>query len=50
LVVAKIIGMKLDEFQKLAISPASFTVFKGDAKQISLITLNNSSSLTEILA
>lgn len=49
LVVAKIIGMKLDEFQKLEISPASFTIFKGDAKQISLITLNNSSSLKEIL-
>ena len=49
LVVAKIVGMKLDEFQKLEISPASFTIFKGDAKQISLITLNNSSSLKEIL-
>jgi broad specificity phosphatase PhoE len=48
LVVAKIIGMKLDEFQKLDISPASFTIFKGDAKKISLITLNNSSSLKEI--
>lgn len=49
LVVAKSVGMKLDEFQKLEISPASFTIFKGDAKQISLITLNNSSSLKEIL-
>lgn len=49
LVVAKIVGMKLDEFQRLEISPASFTIFKGDSKQISLITLNNSSSLKEIL-
>ncbi|MFM6841886.1 MAG: histidine phosphatase family protein [Candidatus Planktophila sp.] len=49
LVVAAAIGMKLDDFQKLEISPASFTVFRGDAKRISLLTINNSGSLSEIL-
>ena len=49
LVVAKLIGMKLDEFQKLEISPASFTIFNGDAKKISLLTMNNSGLLKEIL-
>lgn len=49
LIIAKLIGMKLDEFQKLEISPASFTVFKGDAKSVSLLTLNNSGALREIL-
>ena len=49
LVIAKLIGMKLDEFQRLEISPASFTIFKGDAKNISLLTVNNSGALGEIL-
>lgn len=49
LVVAKLMGMRLDEFQRLEISPASFTIFHGDAKKLSLITINNSASLKEIL-
>ena len=49
LVVAKMVGMKLDDFQKLEVSPASFTIFKGDSKNLSLLTINNSSSLREIL-
>ena len=49
LVIADSLGMHLDEFQRLEISPASFTVFRGDAKKISLLTMNNSGSLEEIL-
>ena len=49
LVIADSLGMHLDEFQRLEISPASFTVFRGDAKNISLLTMNNSGSLEEIL-
>ena len=50
LIVAHYLGQRLDEFQKLEIAPASFTIFKGDSKRISLITLNNSGNLREILA
>jgi probable phosphomutase (TIGR03848 family) len=49
LIVAHYLGQKLDQFQKLEIAPASFTIFKGDNKSISLITLNNSGNLKEIL-
>jgi probable phosphomutase (TIGR03848 family) len=49
LVVAHLLGMKLDEFQKLEIAPASFTVFSGDQKKLSLMTMNNSGNLREIL-
>ncbi len=49
LVVAHLLGMKLDEFQKLEIAPASFTVFSGDSKKLSLVTINNSGNLKEIL-
>jgi probable phosphomutase (TIGR03848 family) len=49
LIVAHYLGQKLDQFQKLEIAPASFTIFKGDSKSISLITLNNSGTLREIL-
>jgi broad specificity phosphatase PhoE len=49
LVVAKMLGMKLDDFQTLEISPASFTVFSADTKRTSLLTINNSASLKEIL-
>jgi probable phosphomutase (TIGR03848 family) len=50
LVVAHLLGMKLDEFQKLEIAPASFTVFSGDQKKLSLMTINNSGYLREILS
>ena len=49
LIVAHYLGQRLDEFQKLEIAPASFTIFKGDSKRVSLITLNNSGNLREIL-
>lgn len=50
LVVAHYLQMKLDNFQSLRIDPASFTVFTGDAKNFSLITINSKASLREILA
>jgi probable phosphomutase (TIGR03848 family) len=49
LVVAHYLGQRLDDFQKLEIAPASFTIFKGDSKRFSLITLNNSGFLKDIL-
>jgi probable phosphomutase (TIGR03848 family) len=49
LVVSHHLGQHLDDFQKLEIAPASFTIFAGDSKKLSLITLNNSGSLREIL-
>lgn len=49
LVVSHYLGQHLDDFQKLEISPASFTIFSGDKKRFSLTTLNNSGSLREIL-
>lgn len=50
LIVAHYLGQRLDYFQKLDIAPASFTIFKGDSKRVSLITLNNNGNLREILA
>ena len=49
LIVSHYLGQNLDSFQKLEISPASFTIFSGDSKKLSLLTLNNSGSLAEIL-
>jgi probable phosphomutase (TIGR03848 family) len=49
LVVAHYLGQRLDDFQKLEIAPASFTIFKGDSKRFSLMTLNNSGHLKDIL-
>lgn len=49
LIVSHYLGQPLDSFQKLEISPASFTVFIGDANHFSLLTLNNKGSLKEIL-
>jgi probable phosphomutase (TIGR03848 family) len=49
LVVAHELGMHLDDFQKLDIAPASFTIFSGDSKRLSLITINNSGSLKELI-
>lgn len=50
LITAHYLGIKLDQFQKIQISPASFTIFNMDSKNLSLLTLNNSSHLSEILA
>lgn len=49
LVVAHELGMHLDEFQRLEISPASFTIFSGNSKKISLITMNNSGTLKDLI-
>jgi probable phosphomutase (TIGR03848 family) len=50
LIVAHSLGMKLDNFQSLTINPASFTVFKGEGKNLSMLTINSKSSLKELLA
>lgn len=49
LITAHLLGQRLDDFQKLEIAPASFTIFKGDSKRLSMITLNNSGLLKDIL-
>lgn len=49
LLVAHLLGMKLDTFQQLEIAPASFTIFTGDLKNLSMVTINNSGSLKGIL-
>lgn len=50
LITAHYLGMKLDEFQKLTINPASFTIFRESPREPSLITINHSGSLREILS
>ena len=50
LIASHYLGMKLDDFQKLAINPASFTVFRETHNELSLVTINNSGSLKEILS
>lgn len=49
LITSSLLGMKLDNFQSIQVDPASFTVFSGDSNGQRLITLNNSSPLTDIL-
>lgn len=49
LITSHYLGQPIDDFQKLEISPASFTIFIGDSKRFSLVTLNNKGSLKEIL-
>lgn len=49
LIVAHCLAMKFDEFQKIQIAPASFTIFSGSPKKISLLTINNGGTLREIL-
>lgn len=49
LIATHYLGMHLDSFQCLEISPASFTVFRSSKNGLSLITLNNQSSLREIV-
>jgi probable phosphomutase (TIGR03848 family) len=49
LIAAHYLQMKLDNFQSLQIDPASFTIFKGDSKRISLLSINSKSSLKELL-
>jgi probable phosphomutase (TIGR03848 family) len=49
LITAHYLQMKLDNFQSLQIDPASFTIFSGDSKRISLVALNSKSTLKEIL-
>lgn len=50
LIAAHFLNMKLDAFQKLQIDPASFTVFLGDSKHLSLKTMNSQATLKEILS
>lgn len=53
LISSHLLGLKLDSFQQLQISPASFTVFRigknSKAPRFSLQTMNNLSTLAEIL-
>lgn len=49
LVLAHYLQMKLDSFQALHIAPASFTVLRGNKAGLSLLTMNSSQSLAEIL-
>jgi broad specificity phosphatase PhoE len=49
LIVAHYLEMKLDKFQSLQIDPASFTIFAGDNKSLSLKVMNSKSTLKEIL-
>lgn len=49
LIVSHYIGQRLDDFQRLEIAPASFTIFSGDSKRISLVTINNNGDLRKIL-
>jgi probable phosphomutase (TIGR03848 family) len=49
LVLVHHLGMKLDDFQKLNISPASFSILRTHKGSSSILAINNSQSLTEIL-
>jgi probable phosphomutase (TIGR03848 family) len=49
LILAHYSSMKLDSFQSLTINPASFSVMRTDKNRTSILTMNNSSSLKEIL-
>jgi len=49
LILAHYSSMKLDSFQSLIINPASFSVLKSHKAGTSFLTINNQSSLKEIL-
>lgn len=49
LVTARLMGLGINEFQQIQISPASFTVFNGNSEGTNLLTVNNNSSLSKIL-
>ncbi len=49
LILAHYSSMKLDSFQSLIINPASFSVFKSHKAGTSILTINNQSTLKEIL-
>lgn len=49
LIAAHYLEMKLDSFQRLQVDPASFTIFTGDKRSMSLKTINSKASLREIL-
>jgi probable phosphomutase (TIGR03848 family) len=49
LISAKLLGMKLDDFQGIHISPSSFTVFTEDKGRFTLLSSNSKSSLKDLL-
>lgn len=49
LILAHYSSMKLDSFQSLMINPASFSVLKSHKTGTSILTINNQSTLKEIL-
>lgn len=50
LILSHYLGQRLDDFQRIQISPASFTLLRESKKEIHLVTFNNSSAVKEILA
>ena len=49
LILAHYSSMKLDCFQSLVINPASFSILKSHKSFVSILTINNQSTLKEIL-
>lgn len=49
LITAHYLGMKLDDFQRIHIAPASFTIFSAQRGHLSLVTSNSSAHLKELL-
>lgn len=43
-ITASLLGMKLDNFQKLVVDPASFTVFKGNLEKHNMLAFNDTES------
>ena len=49
LVTAELLGMKLDNFQSIQISPASFTIFSVHKGNFSLVTTNSNATLKDLI-
>lgn len=49
LLTARLMGLGINDFQQIQVSPASFTIFHGNSRGTQLVTINNSSSLSKIL-
>lgn len=49
LILSHYLGQHLDNFQRIHISPASFTLLRENNKTMQVVTFNNSSSIKEIL-
>jgi len=49
LLTARLMGLGINDFQQIQVAPASFTIFAGNLEKTTLVTVNNSSSLSKIL-